>query len=190
MQSIEISLRATSRCSFFVPKIKERNLIYMVKNKNLNDSKKRKNDEFYTLLPDIETELQYYSEHFRGKVIYCNCDNPEFSNFWKYFKIHFEEFGIRKLIATYYDSGKPTYKYVLSSGDNEPTKTPLTDDEDFRSPECIEILKEADIVVTNPPFSLFREYIAQLIKYDKRFIIGSLNAVGFIRVRHFSIVFE
>ena len=100
----------------------------MVKNKNLNDSKKRKNDEFYTLLPDIETELQHYKNRFRGKTIYCNCDNPEFSNFWKYFKIHFEEFGIRKLISTYYDSGKSTYKYVLSFGDNEPTKTPLTGD--------------------------------------------------------------
>ena len=180
MQSIERSLRATSQCSFFVPKTKERNLIYMIKNKNLNDSKKRKNDEFYTLLPDIEAELQHYKEHLRGKVIYCNCDNPEFSNFWKYFKIHFEEFGIKKLIATYYDSGKPTYKYVLSSGNDKPTKTPLTGDGDFRSPECIEILKEADVIVTNPPFSLFREYIAQLIKYDKRFIIiGSLNAVGY-----------
>lgn len=152
----------------------------MVKNKNLNDSKKRKNDEFYTLLPDIETELQHYKNRFRGKTIYCNCDNPEFSNFWKYFKIHFEEFGIRKLISTYYDSGKPTYKYVLSSGDTEPTKTPLTGDGDFRSDECINILKEADIVITNPPFSLFREYVAQLIKYEKKFaIIGSLNAVGY-----------
>ena len=180
MQSIEISFRATSQCSFFVPKTKERNLIYMVKNKNLNDSKKRKNDEFYTLLPDIETELQHYKNCFRGKTIYCNCDNPEFSNFWKYFQIHFKEFGIRKLIATYYDSGKPTYKYVLSSGNDKPTKTPLTGDGDFRSDECINILKEADIVVTNPPFSLFREYVAQLIKYDKRFIIiGSLNAVGY-----------
>ena len=180
MQSIEISFRATSQCSFFVPKTKERNLIYMVKNKNLNDSKKRKNDEFYTLLPDIETELQHYKNRFRGKTIYCNCDNPEFSNFWKYFQIHFKEFGIRKLIATYYDSGKPTYKYVLSSGNDKPTKTPLTGDGDFRSPECIEILKEADVIVTNPPFSLFREYVAQLIKYDKRFIIiGSLNAVGY-----------
>lgn len=181
MQSIEISLRATSQCSFFVSKNKQRKeLIYMVKNKNLNDSKKRKNDEFYTLLPDIETELQHYKNRFRGKIIYCNCDNPEFSNFWKYFQIHFKEFGIRKLIATYYDSGKPTYKYVLSSGNDKPTKTPLTGDGDFRSDECINILKEADIVVTNPPFSLFREYVAQLIKYDKRFIIiGSLNAVGY-----------
>ena len=152
----------------------------MEKNKNLNDSKRRKNDEFYTLLPDIETELQHYKKRFRGKIIYCNCDNPVFSNFWKYFKIHFKEFGIRKLIATYYDFGKPTYKYELSSGSDEPVKTPLIGSGDFRSPECIGILKEADIIVTNPPFSLFREYISQLIKYDKRFIIiGSLNAVGY-----------
>ncbi len=152
----------------------------MEKNKNLNDSKRRKNDEFYTLLPDIEAELQHYKKRFRGKIIYCNCDNPEFSNFWKYFKAHFKEYGIKKLIATYYDSGKPTYKYVLDSENDEPVKTPLYGDGDFRSLECIEILKEADIIVTNPPFSLFREYIAQLIKYDKRFvIIGSLNAVGY-----------
>ena len=152
----------------------------MEKNKNLNDSKRRKNDEFYTLLPDIEAELQHYKKRFRGKTIYCNCDNPEFSNFWKYFKIHFKEFGIKKLIATYYYFGKPTYKYELSQGSDEPVKTSLIGDGDFRSPECIEILKEADIVVTNPPFSLFREYIAQLIKYNKRFIvIGSLNAVGY-----------
>lgn len=152
----------------------------MEKNKNLNDSKRRKNDEFYTLLPDIETELQHYKKRFRGKIIYCNCDNPEFSNFWKYFKIHFKEFGIKKLIATYYDFGKPTYKYELSQESDEPVKTPLFGDGNFRSPECIEILKEADVIVTNPPFSLFREYISQLIKYDKRFIIiGSLNAVGY-----------
>ena len=152
----------------------------MEKNKNLNDSKKRKNDEFYTLLPDIETELQHYKKRFRGKIIYCNCDNPEFSNFWKYFQIHFKEFGIRKLIATYYDSGKPTYKYELSQGNDEPVKTPLISSGDFRSPECIGILKEADVIITNPPFSLFREYIAQLMKYEKRFaVIGSLNAVGY-----------
>lgn len=152
----------------------------MVKNKNLNDSKRRKNDEFYTLLSDIEAELQNYKKHFRGKTIYCNCDNPEFSNFWKYFKDNFEDLELKKLIATYFDSGDTTYKYVLSSGSKEPTKTPLFGDGDFRSPECIEILKEADIVVTNPPFSLFREYIAQLIQYEKKFsVIGSLNAVGY-----------
>lgn len=152
----------------------------MVKNKNLNDSKKRKNDEFYTLLTDIKAEIQHYKKRFRGKVIYCNCDNPEFSNFWKYFKIHFREFGIRKLIATYYDFGKPTYKYELSQGNDDPVKALLIGDGDFRSPECIEILKEADVIVTNPPFSLFREYIAQLMKYEKRFaVIGSLNAVGY-----------
>lgn len=155
----------------------------MEKNKNLNDSKRRKNDEFYTLLPYIEEELQHYKKRFKGKIIYCNCDNPEFSNFWKYFQIHFKEFGLRELIATYYDFGKPTYKYVLNQGCDEPTKTPLYGDGDFKSPEYIEILKEADIVVTNPPFSLFREYIARLIKYDKKFvIIGNLNAVSYKNV--------
>lgn len=153
-------------------------------NSNLVAARKAKNDEFYTQLPDIEAELQHYTEHFRGKTIYCNCDDPEWSNFWRYFEEHFDSLGLKALIATHYSPEEPVYKQEIRRNDAgqkiPPLKTLLPCNGDFRSAACIELLKEADIVVTNPPFSLFREYVAQLMEYEKKFlIIGSMNAITY-----------
>lgn len=151
----------------------------MAKNKNLTNAKKSDNDEHYTLISDIEKELKHYKKWFEGKVVYLNCDDPEESSFWKFFELNFEEYKLKKLISTHYDAEKPTYKLELSAdidGDGKITnkdivKTPLKQNGDFRSEESIELLKECDTVVTNPPFSLFREYVAQLMKYEKKFLI-------------------
>lgn len=145
-------------------------------NKALHKASVNKNDDFYTSLTDIEKELGHYKEHFKDKIIFLNCDDPEESNFWKYFALNFKFFGLKKLIATHFQTKKPSYKLEKNNGDT--IKTKLKQNGDFRSPECIEILKEADIIVTNPPFSLFREYVAQLMEYDKKFlIIGNQNAL-------------
>lgn len=159
----------------------------MAGNKNLTDAKKAKNDEFYTQRADIEAELSHYEKHFRNKIVYCNCDDPEESEFWKFFVRVFQPWGLKKLIATHYDPNEHNFSYKLEAMSDknkkftmyeEPIKTPLPCNGDFRSKACIKLLKEADIVVTNPPFSLFREYIAQLMKYEKKFvIIGNVNAV-------------
>lgn len=186
-------------------------------NKNLNAAKVAKKDEFYTLLSDIDRELQHYWKHFRGKVVLCNCDDPYESNFFKYFALRFNQLGLKKLICTCYN-GSPVTGNELAIhfdgfDDDEPKKiaykveiTEVKDENgdgavdlsdvqyllkndknvlsilktgDFRSQECIELLKEADIVVTNPPFSLFREYIGQLMEYKKKFlIIGSQKSIG------------
>lgn len=160
----------------------------MAGNDNLHDSRKKKEDEFYTEIGMIEKELVHYRDHFKGKTVYCNCDDPKESHFWKYFAINFEFLGLKKLIATHYDAEKPTYKLELTKDNNNDghinesdiVETPFTQNGDFRSPECIELLKEADIVVTNPPFSLFRDYMAQLMEYDKKFlIIGRMTAVTY-----------
>lgn len=152
------------------------------KNANLHNAKNAKNDEFYTQLSDIEKELVYYKDHFKDKVVFCNCDDPEYSNFWKYFSLNFDHLHLKKLIATHYETDKQSYKlemYRDNAGVHTDIKT-LQQNGDFRSPESIELLKECDIVVTNPPFSLYREYIAQLIEHDKKFIvIGSYNAVKY-----------
>ena len=160
-------------------------------NKNLHKAKKAKNDEFYTQLSDIEKELMHYKEHFKGKVVYCNCDDPFLSNFVKYFAYNFHFLGLKKLIASCYVSeDSPSDKAISwefngEYRDNNPVLesaiiTELDGDGDFRSSECIELLKEADIIVTNPPFSLFREYVAQLIEYEKGFlIIGNQNAITY-----------
>lgn len=156
------------------------------------------NDEFYTQLPDIEAELKYYREHFRGKTVLLNCDDPEESNFWRYFSEQFEALGLKRLISTHYTglgSSNPPPSYVLEivSGrdlnndgrvDNLDTvKTLLKGDGDFRSAECVELLKQADVVVTNPPFSIFREYMAQLMEFNKDFIImGNVNAITYKEV--------
>jgi len=185
-------------------------------NKNLRNASKAKKDEFYTQLVDIEKELKHYKKQFRGKAVYCNCDDPYESNFFKYFASNFNALGLKKLITTSY-SGSPIIggqltlfqvagskgkqpikieirevpdadkdgainlddvKYLLQHDKN--TATPLKGSGDFRSDECIELLKEADIVVTNPPFSLFREYVAQLMKYKKKFLIlGDQNAITY-----------
>lgn len=161
----------------------------MASNKTLNKAKDKKNDEFYTQIGDIENELRHYKKHFEGKVVFCNCDDPEWSNFWKYFQLNFYMLGLKKLISTHYEQGNKTYKLEICAADEnkygqlgipEYVQTPLNGDGDFRSEECIEILKEADIVITNPPFSLFREYMAQLIEYEKKFlIIGNPNALHY-----------
>ena len=187
----------------------------------LEKAKKNKADEFYTQMPDIESELRHYKEHFKGKVVFCNCDDPYESNFFKYFAMNFNHLGLKKLIATSYsdspvafqqlslfdvkdlevknNGSRPSCKieinevgdenadgavgltdveYLIKNKKN--TLTLLKGDGDFRSEECIELLKEADIVVTNPPFSLFREYVAQLIEFDKKLlIIGSKNAITY-----------
>ena len=193
----------------------------MGKNADLRKAGKAKQDEFYTQLTDIEKEMKYYKNHFKDKVVFCNCDDPFESNFFKYFAMNFNYLGLKKLIATCYDSSpisgeqlslfdipsikidlskdKKAYKieivevedlnndgainmsdveYLLKNKNN--VLTTLKGDGDFRSKESIELLKEADIVVTNPPFSLFREYIAQLVEYDKKFIVlGNQNAITY-----------
>lgn len=160
----------------------------MSKNKNLHKANKEKNDEFYTQYSDIEKELKYYKDHFKGKVVFCNCDDPKMSNFYKFFTLKFKEYGLKKLITTHFDKSKPTYKLVIDednywdtvNDDKKPDPIPLEQNGDFRSQESIELLKEADIVVTNPPFSLFREYIAQLEAYDKHFlVVGNQNSITY-----------
>ena len=189
-------------------------------NKNLNAAKVAKKDEFYTQMTDIERELQHYWKHFKDKVVFCNCDDPYESNFFKYFALRFNQLGLKKLICTCYNGSpiqgnellldfgeedekprKPAYKVEITevcdmNGDgavdlsdvrillqnNKNTRSELKTG-DFRDPECIELLKQADIVVTNPPFSLFREYVAQLMEFDKKFlIIGNVNAVSYKEV--------
>ena len=167
-------------------------------NTNLHSAKADKKDEFYTQLSDIEKELKHYKEHFKNKVVLCNCDDPRVSNFFHYFSYNFEKLGLKKLIATCYKnqnadlfSQNTSEKAIFLEYDGDKNENNLPDPEeigkkhlkgdgDFRSQECIELLKQADIVVTNPPFSLFREYVAQLVNYDKKFlIIGNVNAITY-----------
>ncbi|MCL2548326.1 MAG: adenine-specific methyltransferase EcoRI family protein [Symbiobacteriaceae bacterium] len=188
---------------------------------SLNQAQRNRADEFYTQMPDIEAEMRHYKQHFRGKVVLCNCDDPYESNFFKYFALNFNAFGLKRLIATCY-AGSPVAGEQVPLSEVEPIQhhqpgrskphkiiieevtdangdgatdladveyllrsrknviTLLDGDGDFRSRECIELLKQSDIVVTNPPFSLFREYVAQLIEYDKKFIIiGNMNSVTY-----------
>ena len=193
-------------------------------NSNLHRASKVKNDEFYTLLTDIERELRHYKDQFRNKIVYCNCDDPFESNFFKYFALNFNAFGLKKLITTSYvkspitggqlplfeieglkPDGKEPFKieinevldnnndgainlddveYLLKHDKN--VATPLKGNGDFRSEECIELLKESDVIVTNPPFSLFREYVTQLIEHNKKFlIIGNKNAITYKEIFKF-----
>ena len=179
----------------------------------LTKAKIQKADEFYTQLSDIEKELKNYKNHFRDKIVFCNCDDPEWSNFYYYFVSNFEELKLKKLITTHFEIDKPSFKIEYEGGadvrgdketvvkraiglskktilkqnfeqgtqgilfENEPVRSYSGD---FRSPECIELLEQSDIVVTNPPFSLFREYVSQLIEHEKKFlIIGDLNAITY-----------
>ena len=167
-------------------------------NETLKSAKKNKNDEFYTQLSDIEKELAHYKQHFKGKTVLCNCDDPRVSNFFHYFAYNFEHLGLKRLITTCYknqerdlfsQNDSESAIWLEYFGDKNGNRIPdpeeigihnLKGDGDFRSKECIELLKQADIVVTNPPFSLFREYVAQLVEYDKKFlIIGNKNAVTY-----------
>ncbi|MBC2717777.1 MAG: modification methylase [Desulfobacteraceae bacterium] len=184
--------------------------------KYMNYAKSKKNDEFYTILSDIEKEMKHYKAHFKNKAVYCNCDDPYESNFFKFFAANFEYFGLKKLIVTSYGGspiigsqlpllkikgvcGKEPIKMVINEvkdynedgsvdlsdvqlllKNDANTSAPLKQGGDFRSGECIELLKEADIVVTNPPFSLFREYVNQLIEYGKKFlIVGTWNVITY-----------
>ncbi len=192
----------------------------MAGNKNLHDANRAKKDEFYTQMPDIANELKHYKQHFVGKTVLCNCDDPYESNFFKFFALNFKAWGLKKLIATCYNGSPVSGNELLLSFDiDEEPLTPhkvahkieiteipdangdeaidlsdvqylLQNDQnvisvlkgngDFRSAECVELLKQADIVVTNPPFSLFREYVAQLVKFDKKFlVIGNMNAITY-----------
>ena len=150
----------------------------MRKNTTLHNAKMNKKDEFYTMYEDIENELMYYKEHLTDKIIYYNCDNPDYSNFWKYFYDNFHNLKLKLLISTYYDTNNNSYKTEYDG--TKTTKTKLNNNGDFRSEECIDILKQSDIIVTNPPFSLFREYINILIKHNKKFIVwGSINMIPY-----------
>ena len=158
---------------------------------NLNNAKNTKNDEFYTLLTDIEKELSHYKDMFVGKTIYCNCDNPAKSNFVKWFYMRFNILHLKRIVATaynldgygyYWDSDFATVdtKSIDISKEIEKDVRKLNGNGDFRSDECIKLLNQADIVVTNPPFSLFREYVAQLMEHNKKFvIIGNQNAITY-----------
>lgn len=157
-------------------------------NSNLHLSRAGKTDEFYTEISLIEKELRHYKDFFKGKTVFCNCDDPEESNFWKYFELKFEELGLKKLISTHYETDIPSYKLELTRDINNDGKinsfdivhTPLQQNGDFRSPECKEIMESADVIITNPPFSLFREYVAQLMEYGKPFlIVGNQNAITY-----------
>ena len=167
-------------------------------NRPLHAANRGKQDEFYTQLSDIENELKHYRDHFRGKTVYCNCDDPRVSNFFHYFSFNFAHLGLKKLVTTCYrnqdrdlfsrhDSERAIkLEYDgYREGERVPNADdigvfPLDGDGDFRSRECIELLEQADIVVTNPPFSLFREYITQLVEHGKRFlVIGSMNAITY-----------
>jgi hypothetical protein len=141
----------------------------MKANQNLTKAKAAKQDEFYTQLTDIENELKHYTKHFKGKVVLCNCDDPKVSNFYRYFYLKFEELGLKRLITICYKNDDPNSrsrgiskkaKYLDWDGKGEPKIVNLEGNGDFRSEESIALLKQADIVVTNPPFSLFRDYVA------------------------------
>lgn len=156
----------------------------MAANANLHKAKNEKNDEFYTQLTDVSAELKHYKEHFRDKIVFCNCDDPTWSAFWKYFHLNFAKLGLRKLVSTHYDRTEPTYKMEYEGGDDDNIEagviTPLEGNGDFRNQECLDLLDECDIVVTNPPFSLFREYVRTLMEHGKKFIIiGNMNCVTY-----------
>ena len=168
-------------------------------NRSLHTAKANKQDEFYTQLPDIEKELKRYTQHFKGKTVLCNCDDPKVSHFFHYFSRKFNDLKLKKLITTCYKNRDPdlfskhdsklgvylVYEGERTPGGRVPTANrigihPLEGDGDFRNDECIALLKQADIVVTNPPFSLFREYVQQLVKYKKKFlVIANQNAITY-----------
>lgn len=154
-------------------------------NDNLRNAKAAKNDEFYTQYEDIAAELKHYSTFLRGKIVFCNCDDPKWSNFWKYLHTNFTVLGLKRLISTHYEmDGSPSYKMEYDGGNDLNTDigtiTPLKENGDFRSEECVELLKQSDVVITNPPFSLFRAYMDVLITSKKKFIIiGTMNSLHY-----------
>lgn len=164
-------------------------------NNNLHSARRAKNDEFYTRIEDVEAELYHYRDKFKDQTVYLNCDDPRWSAFWRYFALNFQHLGLKRLIATHYtgvvEPGAPSFMLeILRGRDEDPAtgrigvdsgvETALEGDGDFRSDECVELLKQSDIVVTNPPFSLFREYVAQLVEHEKKFVvIGNMNAITY-----------
>lgn len=167
----------------------------------LQAAKKSKSDEFYTQLSDIESELRHYAPHFRGMTVFCNCDDPQTSNFYRYFAENFHSLGLKKLIAACYkeqrqnlfqeSDGETGYYYEYAGRADEPVIPTGSDiihfkgDGDFRGPESVELLKGADVVVTNPPFSMFREFVAQIVRYGKKFlVIGNINAITYKEIFH------
>ena len=155
-----------------------------MENTNLHKAKAAKNDEFYTQLTDVAKELMHYKKHFKDKIVFCNCDDPTWSAFWKYFHLNFAELGLKKLISTHYDREEVTYKMEYTGGNDNDievgVKTPLEGNGDFRNQECLDLLDECDIVVTNPPWSMFREYVAVLMERQKDFlIIGNKNSITY-----------
>lgn len=155
----------------------------MSNNINLSHAKNTKNDEFYTRIEDIEKELKHYQDFFKDKVVYCNCDRVDGenrSNFFVYFVKNFKEFGLKRLICTTYNKGDKGRLCIYDNETNGHNIIDMDGDGDFRSAECVELLKQSDVVVTNPPFSLFRDFVAQLMEYDKKFlIIGNKNAITY-----------
>ena len=157
-------------------------------NSNLHRAKKAKNDEFYTRYEDIEAEVMKYRKYFRDKVVYLPCDDPieKKSEFWSFFVNNFDAFGIKKLIATYYNENGKTYKFWIdrdTTNGGDIRQEDLAGDGDFRSPECVEILRECDIVCTNPPFSLMKEFLPLILKYNKQFlVIGPLTAITYKKI--------
>lgn len=157
----------------------------MPTSKELSQARKAKKDEFYTQLTDIEKELRHYKKkkQFENQIVLCNCDDPEQSNFWFFFKEQFNELKLKKLISTHYSPSTlfekaPAYKREYVGGKGKGKKKNIKGNGDFRSEACIELLKEANIVVTNPPFSMFHEFVGKLIEHKKKFlIIGNVNAV-------------
>ena len=173
-------------------------MLRTAQNRNLNRAKVAKKDEFYTQLSDIERELEHYEHHFHDKTVLCNCDDPRVSKFFQYFSLQFEPLGLKKLVTTCYKSQRPDIfsrhdsekaiylEYDGTLNDNrvpdvdEIGVKPLQGDGDFRSPECVELMRQADVVATNPPFSLFRAYVAQLVDHEKKFlIVGHQNAITY-----------
>ncbi len=181
----------------------------MAGNSNLHMSRAGKTDEFYTQLSTIEDELRHYRKYFEGKIIFCNADDPAVgedgtdrfgdgqggytSNFFRYFQLNFQHLGIKKLITTHYVADGPSYKFEIVSNDKgeqvgipDYVKTPLEGNGDFRSPECLELLAECDIVVTNPPFSLMKEYLPLMVNSGKQFLIlGNMNHAIISEIFHY-----
>ena len=159
----------------------------MTNNSNLHKAMKGKNNEFYTMIDTVEKELVHYKKHLKNKIVLCNCDDPKSSAFWKYLHLNFSELGLKKLVSTYYNEKAVVFKTEYSGGDDtnieKGLKTALKGNGDFRSEECLSILDECDIVITNPPFSLFRDFVDILMKYKKKFlIIGNMNAVAYKQI--------
>lgn len=154
---------------------------------NLYKARKGKNDEFYTMIDTVEKELVHYKKHLKNKIVLCNCDDPKSSAFWKYLHLNFSEFGLKKLVSTYYNEKGLTFKTEYIGGDDNDVKkgvkTQLKGNGDFRSEECLNILDDCDIVITNPPFSLFRDFVDVLMGHKKKFLIlGNMNAIAYKQI--------